>query len=330
MRRAGLSGAMRVRILAAPTPPDKTRRALSSRSSRRPAFGFSPGPWHEKHRSERIGRISREKSTGGAASSGRPISPQKSNVGKRIQANHSASPKCNTGTVKPVFALALLATVGAARAATVDPLLQDFRIALRMGPDQVLIIGGQVQKGLEPGAATFDEAFPVDKTLSRNLSGIIPFDEIRSATPEQLAELQLDRETPWRFGDRWMLHTEGTRPIPLALEKIGIISCCGIVGWVVAVARFESPDKARLVAGLRTEGYLATPRTISMSISTTPMVPLTRGSLYEGAADLILSTTDRLFPRLVHANGTSAGTPYSISMEASRTTRFCVCTGMVV
>jgi len=77
--------------------------------------------------------------------------------------------------VKPVFAVALLATVGAARAATVDPLLQDFRIALRMGPDQVLIIGGQAQKGLEPGATTFDEAFPVDKTLSRNLSGIIPF-----------------------------------------------------------------------------------------------------------------------------------------------------------
>lgn len=299
MRRAGFSGAMRVRILAAPTPPDKTRRAPSSISSRRPAFGFSPGPWQEKHRSERIGRISLEKSTGGAASSGKPISPQKSNVRKRIQANHSASPKCNTCTVRPTLALALLATVGAARAATVDPLLKDFRIALRMGPDRVLLIGGELQGYLESEEVrTVIEDFPADLTAIRQRPRVAPVDDMHFASPERLAKFHFAPETLWKPGDRWQLHPGATPSVGLILEQIGFgFYCGGPGGWAIAVARYESPAKARLVAGLRAEAYLATPGSARVHVSQVPMLPLRTGPMHAAVSALLLKNSRAIIRR---------------------------------
>lgn len=201
--------------------------------------------------------------------------------------------------MRPGFVLALLATVGAAPAATVDPLLKDFRIALRMGPDRVLLIGGELQGYRESEEVrTVNEDFPADLPAIRKRPRVAPVDDMHFASPERLAKFHFAPETLWKPGDRWQLHTGATPSVGLILEQIGFgFYCGGPGGWAIAVARYESPAKARLVTGLRAEAYLATPGSPRVHVSQVPMVTLGSGPKHAEVSALLLKNSRAIIRR---------------------------------
>ena len=192
--------------------------------------------------------------------------------------------------MRPALALALFLAAITASAATVDPLLKNLRIALRMGPDHVLLIGGELQGYMESEVVrSVKEEFPEDLRFVRQRPRVAPVDDMHFASPERLARFQFLPDTPWAPGDRWLLHTGSTQPVALVLEEVGFgFYCGGPDGWAIAVARYESPTKAHVVAGLRAEAYLAAPSRNRVHVSTAPMVPLGSGSLSASVSALLL------------------------------------------
>jgi hypothetical protein len=102
--------------------------------------------------------------------------------------------------------LALLAVATTLSAQTSDVLLKDVRIALPVGPDQVLIIGGEA-KGADGDLDYINRdsciaQFPKSDKSNR----LQPGEVIYLVPPDQIDHLRFSPSTNWHIGDQWKVY----------------------------------------------------------------------------------------------------------------------------
>jgi len=104
----------------------------------------------------------------------------------------------------------------------------DLRLALRLDPHQVLLIGAELQSVDEPHLARYPKS-PLHSDLQPGESIYL-----------------FDHAAPWRRGDRWQLYPE-TR---VRIDQLGVITYCGgIGGYEIAIARADHPLQADVFVG---------------------------------------------------------------------------------
>jgi hypothetical protein len=139
------------------------------------------------------------------------------------------------------------------------------RVALRLGGDEVLIVGDELKLDPDGSYKPAMEALP-------KASGASPFQPIediyRSKPPG-------DTAAPARNGDPWLLYTGAGAPVSVAIDSPAFgYYCGGIGGYAAALARFDKPADADAIAGLRSGEYLAAPSPGLGQVSTNPLVPV--------------------------------------------------------
>ena len=177
--------------------------------------------------------------------------------------------------VKTIFIAVIAAMTLPAQPVRVerDPLFRDVRIALRLGSDQVLLIGGEI-RGPAVDGIVYDrgiEKFPRSTRYARMSPGGL----IYLVPPEYISRYEFDPDTKWKAGDRWKLYPGAGPPITVVIQELAIVFYCGgIGGYAAAITGFENPDAANSVAGLRAGEYLSSPGIGLLAVSGIPVMPV--------------------------------------------------------
>jgi len=150
-----------------------------------------------------------------------------------------------------------------------DPLLKKARIALRLDSGQILIVGGGIKGDNLISNSSSIQRFPKTVEYAR----LQPGESIYELPSGNMANFTFEPATPWHIGDRWKLYSGAGTPVTVTIRKLAVVLYCGgIGGYAAAIASFESPDAANLVASLQATEYLAAPGPGLAAVSTTPLM----------------------------------------------------------
>jgi hypothetical protein len=151
-----------------------------------------------------------------------------------------------------------------------DPLLRDFRIALRFGSGQVLIVGGELQPHDTRLALTMIEKLPRSTSYAR----LQPGEEVYLVQPDVLSRFEFKPATNWHRGARWKVYSGAGPAATVVIRQLAITLYCGIGGYTAAIAEFESPGAATVIDGLRASEYIAAPSQELTPVAGTPFLPV--------------------------------------------------------
>jgi hypothetical protein len=160
---------------------------------------------------------------------------------------------------------------GAWGAPVVSP--KNCRIALRYGPDRVLILGGAISAGPEATAKALQDLYEKYPKLDR--PPVIVPERMNAVPAELLQHFKTTPKTAWHIGGRWQIYPGGGPPATVVIEKLVLLSHIGCdCWWDGAIARFVDKSTANRIAGLRASEFLAAPGAGLANVSQIPIVPL--------------------------------------------------------